>query len=138
LSGKARVNAPEALHHIIVRGIERARIFRNSADRDDFLNRLGNLVVETKSRCFALALLLNHFYLLIKTGRVPVSTLMRQLLTGYAVLFKGATANSDISFRTAINPFYVRKMLICLSWLATFILIRFALFHDIIYYQLKT
>jgi len=81
------VDAPGALYHIIVRGIERARIFRNSADRDDFLNRLGNLVTETKSRCFALALLLNLFHLLVKTGRVPVATLMRRLLTGYAVLF---------------------------------------------------
>lgn len=110
------MNAPGALHHIIVRGIEQARIFRNSADRDNLHNRLGNLVAETKSRCSALALLLNHFHLLVKTGRVPVAKLMRRLLTGYAVLFNGATANLDISFRTAINPFYARKMLICLNW----------------------
>ncbi len=114
---KARVDAPGALHHTTVRGIERARIFRNNADRNDFLNQLGNIVTETKIRCFALALLSNHFHLLVKTGRVPVATFMRRLLTGYAVSFNGATANSDISFRTAINPFYARKMLICLSWL---------------------
>jgi hypothetical protein len=37
---KARLDAPGALHHIIVRGIERRKIFRDDADRDDFLNRL--------------------------------------------------------------------------------------------------
>jgi REP element-mobilizing transposase RayT len=84
---KSRVDAPGALHHIIVRGIERAKIFRNDTDRNDFLNRIGKLVAETKSSCFAWALLSNHFHLLVKTGRVPVATLMRRLLTGYAVSF---------------------------------------------------
>ena len=58
---KSRVDAPGALHHIIVRGIERARIFRNDTDRNDFLSRIGKLVTETKSGCFAWALLSNHW-----------------------------------------------------------------------------
>ena len=84
---KSRVDAPGALNHIIVRGIERAKVFRNDTDRNDFLNRMDKLISETKSRCFAWALLSNHFHLLIKTGRVPVATLMRRLLTGYVVSF---------------------------------------------------
>jgi len=84
---KSRIDAPGALHHIIVRGIERAKVFRNDTDRDDFLNRMDKLISETESRCFAWALLSNHFHLLIKTGRVPVATLMRRLLTGYVVSF---------------------------------------------------
>ena len=83
----SRIDTPGALHHIIVRGIERTRIFRNDIDRNDFLSRLGKLLSETNSRCLAWALLSNHFHLLIKTGRVPVATLMRRLLTGYAVSF---------------------------------------------------
>jgi len=35
--------------------------------------------------CLAWALLDNHFHLLLRTGTVPLSTLMRRLLTGYAV-----------------------------------------------------
>ena len=37
----ARVDALFALHHIIVRGIERARIFKDDTDRNDFLDRIG-------------------------------------------------------------------------------------------------
>jgi hypothetical protein len=37
---KARLDAPGALHHIIARGIERRKIFRDDKDRDDFLERL--------------------------------------------------------------------------------------------------
>jgi len=33
---KARIDAPGALHHIICRGIERSRIFRDNTDCEDF------------------------------------------------------------------------------------------------------
>ena len=71
---KARVDAPGALQHIIVRGIERARVFKDDTDRNDFLDRIGKLVTETKSRCFAWALLSNHFHLLVMGtwGRVLI------------------------------------------------------------------
>ena len=32
---KARIDAPGALHHIMVRGIEGKKIFRDNNDRDD-------------------------------------------------------------------------------------------------------
>ncbi|MFZ3055878.1 MAG: hypothetical protein WA124_05500 [Smithella sp.] len=38
--GSARLDAPAALHHIMIRGIERRQIFRDDADREDFLSRL--------------------------------------------------------------------------------------------------
>ena len=84
---KARIDAPGALHHIICRGIERREIFRDGADRNNFVERFGRLVSETKTVCYAWALLPNHFHLLLKTGNLPIATVMRRLLTGYAVTF---------------------------------------------------
>jgi putative transposase len=69
------------------RGIERREIFRDDADRNNFVKRFGRLVSETKTACYAWALLPNHFHLLLKTGNLPISTVMRRLLTGYAVSF---------------------------------------------------
>jgi hypothetical protein len=46
---KARIDAPGALHHVIVRGIERGKIFRSDYDRRNFLNRLGKLIPETQT-----------------------------------------------------------------------------------------
>jgi len=40
MPSKVRIDAPGALHHIIARGIERRKIFFDSADRDIFLKRL--------------------------------------------------------------------------------------------------
>lgn len=84
---KARIDAPGALHHVIVRGIERRKIFRSDYDRQNFLNRLSILIPETCTDCFAWSLLPNHLHLLLRTGTTPIAVLMRRLLTGYAGWF---------------------------------------------------
>ena len=84
---KSRIDAPGALHHIIARGIERRKIFQDDHDRNDFLDRLGNILTETQTQCYAWALIPNHFHLLLRTGSTPISTVMRRLLTGYAGSF---------------------------------------------------
>ena len=81
---QARIDAPGALHHVIARGIERGTIFQDDADREDFLSRLEKIVLQTRSKCYAWALIPNHLHLLLKTGSVPVAGVMRRLLTGYA------------------------------------------------------
>ena len=84
---QARLDAPGVLHHIIIRGIERRQIFKDNNDREDFLARLEKLLPVTKTSCFAWALIPNHAHFLFRTGSVPIATLMRRLLTGYAVYF---------------------------------------------------
>jgi len=84
---KARIDAPGALHHIIVRGIERRKIFNDDVDRINFLDRLGKVLLETDTKCFSWALIPNHFHLLLRTGACPLSTVMRRLLTGHAMNF---------------------------------------------------
>jgi putative transposase len=84
---KARIDAAGALHHIIIRGIEGRKIFRGDEDLENFLDRLAGLLPKTQTRCFAWALLPNHAHLLLQTGVVPIASLMRRLLTGYAVFF---------------------------------------------------
>jgi len=84
---KARIDAPGALHHIVGRGIERRKIFLDDDDRDNFVQRLSAILSGTSTSCFAWSLLPNHYHLLLRTGNVPIATVMRRLLTGYAVSF---------------------------------------------------
>jgi len=42
----ARLDAPGVLHHIMIWGIERRKIFRNNKDREDFIERLEILCPE--------------------------------------------------------------------------------------------
>jgi REP element-mobilizing transposase RayT len=81
---KARIDGIGAVHHIVVRGIERRRIFDDDDDRKFFLDRLALILEETKTACYAWALIPNHFHLLLRTGASSVTTVMRRLLTGYA------------------------------------------------------
>lgn len=83
----ARLDAPGVLHHIIIRGIERRKIFLNDKDREDFLERLETLLPETKTDCYAWVFIPNHAHFLFRPILVPLATLMRRLLTGYAVSF---------------------------------------------------
>ncbi len=84
---KSRIDAPGALQHIIIRGIERKAIFKDVNDRENFLDRLNTIVSESQTDCYAWVLMTNHVHLLLKTGSVPVSTVMGRLLTGYALSF---------------------------------------------------
>jgi len=83
----ARLDAPGVLHHIIIRGIERRKIFRDNQDKDNLIDRLSTLLPETQTACYAWALLSNHAHFLFRSGSAGISTLMRRLLTGYAIYF---------------------------------------------------
>jgi REP element-mobilizing transposase RayT len=78
---------PLVPYTIMVRGIERRKIFDGDADRDHFLHQMGEILLDTETTCFAWSLMPNHFHLLLRTGNIPVSTVMRRLLTGYAIWF---------------------------------------------------
>ncbi|UCF72437.1 MAG: transposase [Deltaproteobacteria bacterium] len=82
-----RLDAPGTLHHVIGRGIERVKIFSNKADREDFLNRVEQLCRGGALIVYAWALMPNHFHVLVRTGRQPLSKSMRRLLTGYVINF---------------------------------------------------
>jgi putative transposase len=84
---QARLDAPGILHHIMIRGIERRKIFLNSEDYENFLDRMARLLPEAQAACYAWVLMPNHAHFLFCTGKLPIATLMRRLLTGYAVSF---------------------------------------------------
>jgi REP element-mobilizing transposase RayT len=84
---QARIDAPGALQHIVTRGIGRRKIFNDREDRYRFIERLGQLIEEMQTGCYARALNHNHFHLLLRTGAKPIATLMRRLLTGHAIYY---------------------------------------------------
>ena len=58
MARKSRIDAPGALHHIIIRGIERRSIFADARDYQNFLKRLGNILtdeIKSQSRRRAVA-----------------------------------------------------------------------------------
>jgi REP element-mobilizing transposase RayT len=84
---RARLDAPGTLHHVIVRGIEKRRIVNDAADRQNFVKRLGELSVGTKSTIYAWSLMTNHAHILLRSSEIGLSGFMRRLLTGYAISY---------------------------------------------------
>ena len=54
---QSRIDAPGALHHIIIRGIERRMIFRDDEDLESLLDRLGGILLESVTPCYSWLLL---------------------------------------------------------------------------------
>lgn len=71
---KAHIDAPGSMHHLIVRGTERDKIFEDDADRESFVERLGQVSIDTCTDYFAWALVPNSVHLLLNLGPVPIST----------------------------------------------------------------
>lgn len=82
-----RIDYPGLLHHVIVWGIERKEIFSKGVDHKDFLNRLEKTVEGSGSALFAWVLMSNHFHFLIRIGKRTLKSIMRNLLTGYALSY---------------------------------------------------
>lgn len=84
----ARIDYPDLVQHVIIRGIERGNIFLDDLDRQLFLDRFSHLLEQTGTDCLAWALLDNHAHFLLRTGQTcSLARFMRRLLTGHATSF---------------------------------------------------
>ena len=116
----SRLDAPGALHHVMGRGIERKEIFIDNKDRGDFITRLTTLADDGSMDIYAFALLPNHFHLLCKTKKRPLSSSMRKLLTDTLSDSIAVTSVMVIFSRIDISQLFARKMLTYWSWYVIF------------------
>jgi len=84
---QARLDAPGLLHHVMIRGIEKRKIFRDEEDYNNLLDRLSTLIPKSTITCCAWVLMPNHAHFLLRSGGSSLASFMRRLLTGYAVSF---------------------------------------------------
>jgi len=82
-----RLDIPGALHHIMIRGINRAPLFYDDRDRTRFLEKLDEYINAGACAVYAFALMDNHVHILFRSGERGISSVMRKLLTWYAQYF---------------------------------------------------
>ncbi|MDZ7582745.1 MAG: hypothetical protein U5R30_19720 [Deltaproteobacteria bacterium] len=104
----SRLDAPGILHHVIIRGIERKSIFRDTTDKQNLVDRLDQLIPQTQTSWYAGVLLSKHAHFLLRSGPDGLVSLMQRLLTGYALsfnpAFSGTIAAMVSCFKTGTNP----------------------------------
>ena len=74
-----RLELPGALYHVTSRGDRREDIYLNDADRQRWLDLLGEVCVRHNWLCHAYCLMDNHFHIVIETVDGNLSAGMRQL-----------------------------------------------------------
>jgi REP element-mobilizing transposase RayT len=93
----------------MVRGLERRALFRDDADRRDFVERLGAACTASGTRVFAWALLPNHAHVLLASGVGGLSALMRRVLTGYAGMFNRRHRRHGYLFQNRFKSILVEE-----------------------------
>lgn len=95
---RARLDAPGATHHVMIRGVGGADLFLDADDRHDYVARLCRVLPACGARCFAWALLSNHAHFVIQSEAASLSRVMRRLGTGHAMRFNQRTRRRGYVF----------------------------------------
>jgi putative transposase len=82
-----RIEAPEAIQHVIARAIAEGTLVEDDVDRRDFLTRLGRVCDRFAWALHAYCLMDTHVHLVLETPERSLSSGMRQLTGGYAFDF---------------------------------------------------
>jgi REP element-mobilizing transposase RayT len=99
---KARIDARGALHHIIIRGIERKAIFKDRHDRDNFIKRLGTIITESSTSCYAWTLMTNHVYLAARKLMLSCTEVARELNISPTAVSRAANIGRNFADRETI------------------------------------
>ena len=78
-----RVLSQSGLYHVMLRGINRQRIFEDDDDRESLLASLDRSLKKSGAKLFAWCLMNNHVHMLLKEGREPIGSTVKRMATGY-------------------------------------------------------
>ena len=87
MARKARIEFEGAFYHVITRGNQRQKIFKDSHDYTKYLEILGRYKKSHSFRLYAYVLMSNHIHLLVETGAVPLSKILQGINQSYTAYF---------------------------------------------------
>ncbi len=87
MARKPRIEFEGAFYHIITRGNQRQKIFKDPYDYTKYLDLLVRYKKTHPFRLHAYVLMSNHVHLLIETGPVPLSKILQGINQSYTAYF---------------------------------------------------
>ncbi len=109
VSRPLRLEHAGALWHVTARGNERRPIFRDDADRREFLDVLARVVTLFRWRLHAWVLMGNHYHLLLETPEPTLSRGMRQLNGSFTQRFNRRHGRVGHLFQGRFHSVLVEK-----------------------------
>ena len=84
---KPRIEFSGAFYHVIVRGNQKQRVFKDAADFQKYLLTLTVYKNRTGCRIYTYVLMTNHVHLLLETQDIPLSKFMQGVSQTYTMYF---------------------------------------------------
>ena len=106
MARKPRIEYEGAFYHVITRGNQKQKIFKDSLDYRKFLDILTSYKQRYHFRLYAYVLMSNHVHLLIETQDVPLSKILQGLNQCYTMYY-------NRRYKTAGHLFQGRYKAIC-------------------------
>ena len=87
MARKPRIEFEGAFYHVITRGNQRQKIFKDTHDYTKYLEILVRYKKTHPYRLYAYVLMSNHIHLLVETGAVPLSKILQGINQSYTAYF---------------------------------------------------
>jgi len=87
MARKPRIEFKGAFYHVITRGNQRQKIFKDKDDFLKYLEILSNYKTRYKYFLYAFMLMNNHVHLLIETQEIPLSKILQGINQSYTTYF---------------------------------------------------
>jgi REP element-mobilizing transposase RayT len=81
---KPRLDSPETVHHVWVRGVVRRPIFADDGDRFALRDLIERSFLAAEARALTWVFMTNHLHMVIRTGSTSLSAVMQIVLSAYA------------------------------------------------------
>lgn len=104
-----RVEYPGAVYHVMARGHERSRIFRDERDRNRFLQLLGTTAQDLAILIHGYCLMDNHYHLLVETPEGGLSRAMKAISGRYSQWFNWRHKRAGHLFEGRFKSVLVQK-----------------------------
>jgi putative transposase len=87
MARRPRMHSAGLLYHVIVRGNQRRKTFRDDRDYQAYLDRLARYQAKFGVKVYAYCLMPNHVHLLVEVSTEPLAKFMQGLQQGYTQYF---------------------------------------------------
>jgi|SRR5690554_4387646 len=83
----ARAKSGTGIYHVIIRGVNRQKIFQDDKDRKRFLQLAAKYKKECGFELYAYCLMINHVHLLLREHQEPLAQIMKRISSSYALWY---------------------------------------------------
>ncbi|MFW6148969.1 MAG: transposase [Atribacterota bacterium] len=109
LSRQPRIHYEGALYHIIVRGNNRSYIFRNDANKIEYLNIIKRYKRKYNFKIYSYCIMDNHAHLLIEVSEIPLSKIMQGIQQVFTWHYHNKNGTTGHIFEQRYKAFLCNK-----------------------------